>query len=297
MKGRVLESDSPKLRTANREPRTFPFSRWVKSPVWLRRFCLATGLCLAVLLVNLAVSELAPGNWWGLAYGWTAALLMAAAAAYGWRRRYPGWVTRKGLGSAQSWLQFHIYGGLLCLLLIWMHVGFRLPRGALAWALLLLSLWTIVSGLLGVCLQKWIPALLASGLQLEVLAERIPDLTRQLHQRAQALAEEGGTPLREFYGQQIAPTLQGNQLRWAYFLGVGGAIDERLNQFEYLSEALGGEERQQVRSLEEIYRQKLELDAHYTIQRVLRNWLALHVPISLLVLVLLAWHIFAVAYY
>ena len=272
-------------------------SRWVKSPLWLLRFCLAVGLCLVVLLVNLAVSELEPGNWWGLTYGWAAALLMAGAAAYSWRRRHPGLASRRRLGGAQSWLQFHIYGGSLCLLLIFMHLGFRLPKGALAWALLLLSLWTIVSGLLGVFLQKWIPALLASGLQLEVLAERIPELTGQLQQRAEGLAEHGSTPLREFYGQRIAPMLLSNQLRWAYFFGVGGAIDERLNQFEYLSEALGGEEKQQVRLLEKIYRQKLELDAHFTIQKVLRGWLAFHVPTSLLLLALLAWHIFAVLYY
>jgi hypothetical protein len=252
---------------------------------------------LIVLLVNLALSELSPGNWWGLTYGWSAALLMVGAAAYSWRRRHPGLVSRKGLGSAQSWLQFHIYGGTLCLLLIFMHVGFRLPKGTLAWILLLLSLWTIFSGLLGVLLQKWIPALLASSLQLEVLTERIPELTRELQQRAEQLAEEGSTPLQEFYSQRIAPQLAANQLRWSYFLGVGGAIDERLNQFEYLYEVLGSEERQQVRSLEEVYRQKLELDAHYTIQKVLRGWPVLHVPLSFLLLAVLAWHIFAVLYY
>jgi len=50
----------------------------------------------------------------------------------------------------------------------------------LGWLLLLLSLWTTASGLFGVWLQKWIPAAMAGGLQVEALYERIPELVEGL---------------------------------------------------------------------------------------------------------------------
>ena len=41
----------------------------------------------------------------------------------------------------------------------------------------------------------------------------------------------------------------------------------------------------------------LEIDAHYTLQKVLRGWLLLHIPVSILIFVLLVIHIFTVTYY
>ena len=49
--------------------------------------------------------------------------------------------------------------------------------------------------------------------------------------------------------------------------------------------------------LQQLYRAKLELDAHYTLQHVLRGWLVLHVPVSLVLLVLVGLHVFTVLYY
>ena len=49
--------------------------------------------------------------------------------------------------------------------------------------------------------------------------------------------------------------------------------------------------------LQAMYKTKLEIDAHYTLQKALRWWLYLHVPVSIVLIVLLALHIFAVVYY
>ena len=42
---------------------------------------------------------------------------------------------------------------------------------------------------------------------------------------------------------------------------------------------------------------KLEIDAHYTLQRALRGWLYFHAPPSLLLLALVAVHVATVLYY
>ena len=72
-------------------------------------------------------------------------LLFVNAGLYPWRRR---WRTRP-LGTAQRWLQLHVYGSVLALLFVLIHVGFRWPAGMMGWLLLLLSFWATVTGLAG----------------------------------------------------------------------------------------------------------------------------------------------------
>ncbi|HSR67416.1 MAG TPA: hypothetical protein VLU25_05695 [Acidobacteriota bacterium] len=260
-------------------------------------FLVAVVALLLILALNLLLGELRPGNYWGLAYGWSAALLMWAAGAYAWRRRIPSMASSKGLGSARSWLQLHVYGGLACLLLIFMHMGFSWPSGRLTWVLFLLSLWTILSGLIGVAAQKYYPRVLASGLSVEALYERIPDLVGQLRGKAEKLMGECGQAVSEFYRDRVEEVLAKPMPRWSYLLDIRGGIDTRLREFDHLSRIVGEKERLHIEKLREIYRAKLELDAQYTVQRLLRRWLVIHGPLSFALLALLLMHMLAVLYY
>ncbi len=58
-----------------------------------------------------------------------------------------------------------------------------------------------------------------------------------------------------------------------------------------------GDEWKKLNELEQLYRTKLEIDAHYTLQQTLRWWLYFHVPTSLLLLACVLVHIFVVWYY
>ena len=90
-------------------------------------------------------------------------------------------------GTAQRWLQFHIYGGVLACVCVFIHMGFRLPAGQLGWWLLALSVWSTASGLAGVYLQKSIPAMLAANLSVEAIYERIPEQSARLQAEADRL--------------------------------------------------------------------------------------------------------------
>ena len=46
-----------------------------------------------------------------------------------------------------------------------------------------------------------------------------------------------------------------------------------------------------------LFRAKLEIDAHYTLQQPLRWWLYTHLPVSFVVLALLALHLYTVLFY
>lgn len=270
---------------------------WIDSPSALRRFAFAFALSVIAYTLNVFVSEIRPYNVWGLTYGTLAALLMLGAAFLGIRRRLTKISLKHRLGKAQSWLQFHLYGGALCLLLVFMHTGFRVPHGVLTWWLWLLSIWVTVSGLFGVFLQKWIPKLMSSGLAMEVLYERIPELVGELRERANGLMPECTETLQEFYQKHIAYALAQPQASLLYYVDITGGVHARLKQFDHVRNLLVAEEKEKLNQLEACYKAKLEIDAHYTLQRTLRWWMILHVPASLVLLVLLGLHVFAVLYY
>ncbi len=264
---------------------------------WLRRFCAATALVFAAYAANVLLGEVDPGGPWGYAYGWLAAALMLGAAAIGVRRRMNRAAAKRKLGSTRGWLQFHLYGGTLSLLLVFMHCGFAVPTGALDFWLWLLSIWVTASGLVGALLQKTIPRMLASGLSVEVVYERIPELVAHLRARAEGLAAESPDPVRDFYTRRLADAFARPEARWSYLTDITGGIQERLREFAYLEGVLSPDERERFTQLRDLYRSKLEIDAHYTLQKPLRAWLVTHLPVSLLLLALLLIHIFTVVYY
>jgi len=57
------------------------------------------------------------------------------------------------------------------------------------------------------------------------------------------------------------------------------------------------EERTKLTELEQLHSAKLDIDAHFTLQKALRGWLYLHVPVSVVALGLLGFHIFTVLYW
>lgn len=275
----------------------FLLKKWRDSSSGSRVFVFAVIICGLVYLANALWSEIRPSNIWGLSYGTAAAILMVGAALLALRRRMTRFALARGLGNARVWLQFHLYGGALFLLLTFMHSGFHQPRGILTWWLWFLSIYVTASGIIGVLLQKWIPKILTSGLAIEVVYERIPELIREISDKANALAQTCTEPIKDFYKNNVALALAAPQPRLIYCLDITGGIQSRLRRFEYVRRLLASDEKEKLNKLEAFYKTKLEIDAHYTLQRILRWWLFTHVPVSLVLLILLALHLFAVLYY
>lgn len=261
---------------------------------WLLVFLVAAALALASYGVNAALSQVSPASVWGLTYGALAAVVLLATSLYGLRRRAMRLVSRLGLGRARSWLYFHVYGGALFLLLVLLHSGFRLPNGVVTWWLWALSLWTVASGLVGLALQQWIPKVLGSGLAIEVLYERIPELVEEIRRKAETLAAASTEPVQALYARRVAPALTGPEWRPIYYFDVTGGKQAQLREFDYLRQFLPGEEKEKLTALGRLYKTKLQIDAHYTLQRALRIWLWIHVPPALVLLAFLALHLYSV---
>jgi hypothetical protein len=258
---------------------------------WLRAFVLAVAVCTALFALNVALADVRSDNAWGLGYGIAAALLMLAAFALGLRRRTMRASSKLRLGRSRTWLLVHVYGGLLSLVLVLMHAEFRLPVGVVSGFLYWLSLLVVASGLFGLALQKWIPRMLASGLSTEVLYERIPDLVVNLRERAEAVAAEAPQAVRSLWAEQVAPQLDRPRRRVIYLVDPSGGAEARLADFAHLGRFLEPPERAELDELAGIYRTKLELDAHYTLQSLLRGWHWMHVPASAALMAFLVLHI------
>ncbi len=257
-----------------------------------RNLLLALGAAVLLLLLGAAAALVqagwSPKHGAGLLFGVLASLLFVFESLYPFRRL-------RARPGARAWLQGHVYLGALALLAVLLHTGFALPHGWMGWALLLLSAWTTLTGLLGVLIQKRLPAALAEGLNVEAVYERIPELLDQLRAEADMLMEGVSEGLETFYLSEVRGRLEALEPSWAYLLDVRAGRDDMQESFRRRVPFFEPEEQPKVWDLMRILGDKLELDAQYRVQSVLRHWLgwSLHVPAAGLLMGLLVVHVAA----
>ncbi len=269
----------------------------VKSQAWFWAFAW-TCLTFIVTYVALVIfDEVTPGNIWGLSFGTIAAVLFVAVGLYGLRRRTMNKSSKLKFGSANTWLQIHLYGGTLFLLLMFLHTTFSLPQGTFNWWLWILSVWVVFSGLVGVALQKIIPPILTSALTTEIRPDRIDELVSELRTKAEAEVANSPSAIKDYYERTIAAEMTKPVLRPSFFKDITGGIQTKLRQMEYLKQFLSESDQKKLDNLALIYRTKLECDAHYTLQKPLRLWLVAHLPVSMALFAFVLIHLFIVYYY
>jgi hypothetical protein len=261
-----------------------------KRVAWFRGFLVAAVISTAAYAAATWWWVWSPGRWGGLTFGTLAAVLFLVDSLYPLRRRLMSWP----FGNAQRWLQFHIYGGGLACLFVLFHVGFRLPGGQFGWWLLLLSLWTTATGLVGVYLQKYVPVVLASNLSAEAIYERIPELSTRLVGEADRLLVGAPDLIQRFYSGDLRKWLGTLAPSWSYVLDVRADRDRRMAPFREMSTFIPEQDRGRLADLQAIVGEKMELDIHYSLQRLLRVWIPLHAVPAIVLMGMLIVHIGAV---
>ncbi|MBX7104324.1 MAG: hypothetical protein K1X57_09585 [Gemmataceae bacterium] len=121
----------------------------------------------------------------GLWFGIAGTLLMAFAGALSALRKVPAWWW---IGSRKAWLKGHIWLGLLSVLLILCHSGFRFG-GPLERVLWVVFATIVISGIVGLLLQQSLPGLLARRVHGEVSFEQLPHYCGVLRGRADDLCD------------------------------------------------------------------------------------------------------------
>lgn len=261
-----------------------------KRPRWF----LAAAVCCAASVAAWGaaawMTPWMPGRVGGLIAGTAAAAVFALDGVYAMRRRLMAWP----LGTAQHWLQLHVYGGVVATVWVWIHVGFRWPAGQFGWWLLVLTMAATITGLAGVWLQKWAPAAMATGLTVEAIYERIPDIASRLPGEAERVVAGASDVLQRFHATEVRPLLAEVRFSWARVADVRSDLDRRLAPFRTVSPFLDPAERGRLADLEAIVVEQTQLEANYALQWLLRSWLVVHVPVSLALLGVIAVHVAAV---
>jgi hypothetical protein len=237
-----------------------------------------------LLLVASVLAIMAHHRWSGVlpayAYlsGWVFFGAMVLLTIYNARKKLPF----LPLGSSESWLQIHIYVGFFTVVLFLIHLNFRVPtgwfEGTLAWLYLLVT----GSGVAGLFLSRVLPRRLATRGG-EVIYEKIPALRYSLRQQAEALAL-GGEPkspaLAEFYSQQLSPFLAGPGGFWSHLVESRRPLNAVMTEIEEFRRYLNEGERVTLEKLRELVRSKDGLDYHYALQKTLKLWLFVHLPLT-----------------
>ena len=133
----------------------------------------------------------------GLAFGVTGTLLMTAAALISVRRRY----RTVRIGDARTWLNVHLWGGALGVLLILFHSGFSLG-GPLTAALMVVLLALAASGVYGLLLQQFVPRLMTERLSAETVHGQIDHVSALLRADAYEVVAGATGPIEEAVEEQ-----------------------------------------------------------------------------------------------
>lgn len=235
-----------------------------------------------------------PGSTISIVFGILAAVMLLLVMAYAVRRAMPA---VRLLGRTRTYLQVHIWGGLLFLLLMLLHTSFGFPGGTLVTVLWVLSIWVVASGLAGLWLQRSVPRLLDATSSFEVNLYRIPELVANLRQRAESLAARSGPAVQSYYARELAPDMEAPRATPRSVLGRNRITSYRSQEYQILRRTVAPDAAPGLDELFQLHATKLEMDMHYTLQRVLRLWLALHLPASIVLLGVTALHIIWALYY
>ena len=203
--------------------------------------------------------------------------------------------------SASHWLQAHIYLGWSACVVFALHTGARWPAGAIELPLALAFVFVAVSGVLGLWLSRWLPPRLTRSGE-SLVYERIPMLRYRLVTEVKQIVraaetETQSTTLGDFYVRVLAGYFA-HVPAWLAPLAGGDAEHHRVKlELEALRHFLSVREIAIADQLADVIEAKRNLDNQFAGQRLLKLWLFVHIPLTFVLLVFTAGHVWLVLHY
>ena len=226
--------------------------------------------------------------------GWMLLVTVVFLSLYNARKK----LTYPPLFKASSWMQVHIYAGYLAVVIFFLHTNAQVPNGSFEIILYLIFVLIAFSGVFGLYLQRTLPARLAHNDQ-EVIFERIPQFIKQFREQAQSLvikavANEDSSILEQFYYRNMRHFMAAPRNFWTHIFKTSrdqNAMQKKLqSEYRYMN----ANEIEIAEQLVLIIEQKHDLDFHYALQKVLKLWLFVHIPLTFSLLALLVVHLILV---
>jgi hypothetical protein len=255
-----------------------------------------TGLLLLALLLlggaaTILAISLSPVNFYS---GWLLLGLVLLLTAYNLRKRFPF----LPLGNSASWLQLHVYAGLLAGFVFLVHLGWGWPGGGFEILLAATFATVFLSGVLGLVLTRTFPPRLATRGE-EVLFERIPAHRQRIREEVERMILEytsrsDTSAVPDFYVQRVKPFFDRPRNVLFHLLHSGRPLNKLLLAIHSQQPYLNEPERELMQGIAERVRVKDDLDYQYTLQATLKYWLFVHVPLTYGLLVFVGLHVFLV---
>jgi hypothetical protein len=258
---------------------------------WLGAAALFAALWLAARWIRNALGDPA------LLTGWFLLALFLALGAFSSRKK----ISMLPIGSASTWLRYHVAGGFLALALFWLHARTLWPAGLYEQALAACFYLVTVSGIAGWQLQRALPRRLAAT-PIEIIYERIPMEIAALRERAEALVIEctkasGRDTLARHYTETLDWFFRRPRFLRNHVFGGRTARAWQRQQFGAIRRYLDEREARFLDRLGALAEHKIDVDFHYAAQTVMKLWLFLHLPLAAATLLLALWHVFLIHVY
>jgi len=249
-------------------------------------------LCVLVLAVHFVLNvSMYPSAWLS---GWVLLALILGLASYNARKKLPF----IPLARSATWLQIHIYAGLLTFPLFLVHIDYRVPNGLFEVSLALLYGGVFLSGVLGLILTRVIPQRLTTRGS-EVIFERIPVYINKLRNEVESyvlesVSETETTAVPKFYLNRLQAFFERPRHFWLHLLHSNRPRQALLTDIKALGRYLNKVERERMVLIADRVRTKDDLDYQYSMQVVLKLWLFVHVPLTYALLIFAAFHVLLV---
>jgi len=222
--------------------------------------------------------------------GWILLILLVLLTSYTLRKKLPF----LPLGSTSTWLQFHIYAGLVSCVVFGLHTECRIPNGVFERLLAGLYLGVFLSGLVGLFLTRIIPPRLTSRGS-EIIFERTPIIIKRIRDEVEqsvlnSVADTGATAIQDIYLEHLKPFFERPRNMLWHWLHSPRPSQALLQQIRWQQRFLKEDERAVMQTIAERVRVKNDLDHQFALQALLKFWLFVHLPLTYGLLVFALFH-------
>ena len=226
--------------------------------------------------------------------GWVLFSLVVLLAAYNVRKR----ISFLPLGSSATWLQVHVFFGLLSIAVFAMHIDWRVPNGYLETVLAAVYLTVAVSGVMGLAISRIFPRRLSERGE-EVFFARIPRVLNRIQVAVErevlaCLREGESAAIPEFYLEELRLFFEGHRHFWQHMIRSRRGEQQLLRKMDAYGRYLNDQEKHTIETIKEYVRVKCDLDFHFSHQLILKIWLFIHVPLSYALVAMAIFHIMVV---
>ena len=229
--------------------------------------------------------------------GWALAAAIVFLLIFNVRKRLSAF----NLGLAKVWFALHVAFGFLTIAFFVIHAGVLWPIGVYE-QLLAAGFWLVsLTGVLGVLITIYFPKRLTNT-GLEIVYENIPEEIFSLRAAVEDILvncakECGETTLQEHYSQTLAWYFRRPRFYWSYLIGSNADKAWLTRHLDSVRRYLNAEEMGYLDQIQKLAERKSLVDEHFARQDVMKKWLLMHLPLSILVFAMSIWHIILVYSY